>query len=108
MSFGRAIACRRLAARPLPRATIPFATQQRRNITNKPDDGDLGGPGGQEPVPSSSGASQSWPTLAAIAGAGVLVGSYLVHLTGKPNGSAPPPVKGGEFDKLADKVSSRK
>ncbi|KAF6810294.1 hypothetical protein CPLU01_15337 [Colletotrichum plurivorum] len=98
------LAIRRIAA---TRAVVPrvvAAGRQVRSVTNKPDDGDLGGPGGQEPVPSNSGFSQSWPTLAAIGGVGLLVGGYLVHLTGRPRGQ----VKPGEFDQLAEKVVPRK
>ncbi|KAK2779379.1 hypothetical protein CKAH01_11302 [Colletotrichum kahawae] len=106
MSFTRALAIRRTAiTRSIPRTPVPIAAaRQVRWDSSKPDDGDLGGPGGQEPVPSTSGASQSWPTLAAIAAVGVGVGAYLVHLKGKPKGTTTP----GEFDKLAGKVTPGK
>ncbi|GKT50805.1 uncharacterized protein ColSpa_10986 [Colletotrichum spaethianum] len=107
MASPRSLAIRRVAlARPLPRATAPLAVQQVRWITQKPGDGDLGGPGGQEPVPSSSGPSQSWPTLAAIGAVGLAVGGYLVHLTGKSKGQGTTMEK-GEFDKLAARVTPR-
>ncbi|KAF6835519.1 hypothetical protein CMUS01_05743 [Colletotrichum musicola] len=101
------LAVRHIAATRVlvPRPTTSLAAgRQVRSVANKPDDGDLGGPGGQEPVPSNSGFSQSWPTLAAIGGVGLLVGGYLVHLTGRPRGQAKP----GEFDQLAEKVVPRK
>ncbi|KAF9878229.1 hypothetical protein CkaCkLH20_04267 [Colletotrichum karsti] len=104
MSSTRALALRRIAAspRPLPRSSLPVASlRQARWESSKSKDGDLGGPGGQEPIPSKSGPSQSWPTLAAIAAVGFGVGSYLVHLTGKPKGSTTPE---GHFDELAKKV----
>ncbi|KAK6222077.1 hypothetical protein QIS74_04332 [Colletotrichum tabaci] len=111
MAALRSLAIRRLAlARPVPRAAASPVARQVRWSTSKPGgdgDGDLGGPGGQEPVPSSSGPSQSWPTLAAIAAAGLAVGGYLVHLTGKSKGQGKVMEK-GEFDKLAEKVTPRK
>ncbi|KAL0934543.1 uncharacterized protein CTRU02_211342 [Colletotrichum truncatum] len=112
MSYARALAVRRFAAaRPLPLASTHVAvTRQVRWTTSRPDndDGDLGGPGGQEPVPSNSGMSQSWPTLAAIGGVGLLVGGYLVHLTGKPKGQTTTVVHGGELDRLAENATPRK
>lgn len=56
------LAIRRVVASPTVafRATPLAAQRQIRWATNKPDDGDLGGPGGQEPIPSNSGVSQSW------------------------------------------------
>ncbi|OHE92086.1 hypothetical protein CORC01_12601 [Colletotrichum orchidophilum] len=101
---------RRLAiARPVPGTTAaPFAAaRQVRWSTHNPKEGDLGGPGGQEPVPPTSGATQSWPTLVAIAAVGLGVGGYLVHKTGKSKGQGIV-VEKGEFDKLAEKVASRK
>ncbi|WYZ43373.1 hypothetical protein EsH8_VI_001072 [Colletotrichum jinshuiense] len=107
MASPRTLAFRRIAAaRPAPRAPAPVAARQVRWSSDKPD-GDLGGPGGQEPVPPTSGASQSWPTLAAIGAAGLLVGGYLVHLTGKSKGQGKVLDKGA-FDELAEKVTSRK
>ncbi|CAI0651627.1 unnamed protein product [Colletotrichum noveboracense] len=108
MSFTRALAIRRAAVpRSMPRALMPIAAaRQVRWDSAKSNDGDLGGPGGQEPVPPQSGASQSWPTLAAIAAVGVGVGAYLVHLKGKPKGTKPPGA--GDFDKLAQKVTPGK
>ncbi|KAJ0158400.1 hypothetical protein CTA2_11651 [Colletotrichum tanaceti] len=110
MAALRSLAIRRLAlARPVPRpaaAASPVARQVRWS-KSKPGDGDFGSPGGQEPVPSSSGPSQSWPTLAAIAAVGLAVGGYLVHLTGKSKGQGRVMEK-GEFDKLAEKVTPRK
>lgn len=47
------------------------------------------------------------PTLVAIAAVGLGVGSYLVHMTGKSKGQGTVMEK-GEFDKLAEKVASRK
>ncbi|KAK1470792.1 hypothetical protein CCUS01_00907 [Colletotrichum cuscutae] len=113
----RSLPLRRLAAaRPVPglgATTIPTFTAARRVgaqvrwSTHNPKEGDLGGPGGQEPVPSTSSAAQSWPTLVAIAAVGLGVGSYLVHMTGKSKGQGTVMEK-GEFDKLAERVASRK
>ncbi|KAK1623370.1 hypothetical protein BDP81DRAFT_399390 [Colletotrichum phormii] len=110
----RSLPLRRLAtSRPvsgLGATTAPFAAARRVQVrwsTHNPKEGDLGGPGGQEPVPSTSGASQSWPTLVAIAAVGLGVGGYLVHMTGKSKGQGAVMEK-GEFDKLAERVASRK
>ncbi|KXH25659.1 hypothetical protein CNYM01_07204 [Colletotrichum nymphaeae SA-01] len=112
----RPLPLRRLAAaRPvsgLGATTAPFAAARRvegqiRWSTHNPKEGDLGGPGGQEPVPSTSSAAQSWPTLVAIAAVGLGVGSYLVHMTGKSKGQGTVMEK-GEFDKLTERVASRK
>ncbi|KAJ0310402.1 hypothetical protein COL5a_008469 [Colletotrichum fioriniae] len=113
----RSLPLRRLAAARLvpglgATTAIPLAAARRaegqvRWSTHNPKEGDLGGPGGQEPVPSTSSAAQSWPTLVAIAAVGLGVGSYLVHMTGKSKGQGTVMEK-GEFDKLAEKVASRK
>ncbi|KAK1997188.1 hypothetical protein LX36DRAFT_657842 [Colletotrichum falcatum] len=108
MASLRSLAVRRLAlARPLPRAAASPAARQVRWVTQKPEDGDLGGPGGQEAVPPNSGISQSWPTLAAIAAVGLGVGGYLVHLTGKSKGQGRT-VEKGELDRLAAGAAQRK
>ncbi|KAK2027761.1 hypothetical protein LX32DRAFT_429400 [Colletotrichum zoysiae] len=108
MASPRSLAVRRLAlARLLPRTAASPAARQVRWVTQKPEDGDLGGPGGQEAVPPNSGISQSWPTLAAIAAAGLGVGGYLIHLTGKSKGQGEFRVK-GDLDKLAESATARK
>ncbi|KAK1585794.1 uncharacterized protein LY79DRAFT_704554 [Colletotrichum navitas] len=108
MASPRFLAVRRLdLVRPLPRAAASPAARQVRWVTQKPDDGDLGGPGGQEAVPPNSGVSQSWPTLAAIGAVGLGVGGYLVHLTGKSKGQGKY-IEKGDFDKLAESVAPRK
>ncbi|KAK1982481.1 hypothetical protein LZ30DRAFT_781283 [Colletotrichum cereale] len=108
MASPRSLIVRRLAlARPFPRAAEPRVARQVRWASEKHGDGDLGGPKGQEPIPSSSGASQSWPTLAAIGAVGLGVGGYLVHLTGKSKGQGMVMEK-GDFDKLTERATSRK
>ncbi|KAK1969980.1 hypothetical protein LY78DRAFT_678095 [Colletotrichum sublineola] len=108
MASPQSLAIRRLAlVRPLSRAVSSPAARQVRWVTQKPEDGDIGGPGGQEAVPPNSGILQSWPTLAAIGAVGLGVGGYLVHLAGKSKGQGSY-VEKGDFDKLAEGATPRK
>ncbi|KAH7368084.1 hypothetical protein B0T11DRAFT_326294 [Plectosphaerella cucumerina] len=47
---------------------------------------DLGGPGGQDPIPkTSTSPSQDWTSYTAIGGVGLLVGTIFYYMTTRPN-----------------------